>query len=555
MAAGSGVVPKAVLVALVLAVALVAAAAIAGGSIAPALVFAISAMLIVLAVARLAVPSEVRWLTSVVLVAFALRSIVAAVLVLRSLALGNGGFTTGDDIWYASAADHLVRYLQGDPEIPYVPPFWNGEYYLMTTYVYVESAVFWAFGQHVLNMILVNAMIGALTVLLVADTACRIFGRAAGIASGVVLAVYPSMLLWSAVNLRDAIIVFFIALTLWALTRLRASPSIAWIVAVFCIVWAEEGLRSYLEAVLLGTALATVFVVFGVMGRQRRLRWPITASVLFTLLLAHSGLTSFLTDPFLTLGNVVEVRISNQFGRTAFGTPPPEAAQLDTSSSPSVPTPPTARRAPPTPRTAGGAPLGLAEDGVPTTPRPQQQIPIPDAIASAFPGFFSTAPEEETRPGTNVFRGGAEPNTAVSRSLAHLPTGLIYTFFAPFPWAIRTMSELAAMPDMLLWYVVLGGAIMTVWSQRRRWDSLFAHALFLGTLLFLLALGEGNVGTLFRHRAMAVPAAILLASPTLVALGRRALSAEPTRRIARGPVARLVRLLAGPVPAPVADRG
>lgn len=539
--------PRAVLVALAAALVLVAVAGAADGSAAPVLVLAISTVLIVLAAARVPGPSEARWLTSAVLVAFALRAIVAAVLVLRSLALGNGGFTTGDDIWYASAAGHLARYLQGDPEFPFVPPAWNGEYYLMTTYVYVASAIFWVFGQHVLNMILVNALLGALTVLLAADVAGRTFGRPAAVAATVVLAVFPSTVLWSAVNLRDTMTTFFIVATLWALVRYIARPSLAWIAVAFLAVWAEEGLRNYVEVVLLVVALLTVLVAYAAMGPARRIRWPLAASIFAAGVLIQSGLVSFVAQPLLTLGNIGEVRVSNQFGRTAFGTasPTPQAG----ASASGTPAPSAVEPSPTAPgvtvTTVPGT-VSSATPPPPTSPPAATAPPTPSAgPATPAPTIAPTAaPTVPVTPLPRLLRPDVDTDTAVSRSLTHLPVGVVYTLFAPFPWSVRTPTELAATPDVLLWYLVLACAFTLLWTQRRRWSWFVPEVLFLGALLFLLALGEGNVGTLFRHRAMAIPAAVVLASPTLAALGRRALAADVSRRWARRARSRLAAVIA-----------
>jgi len=462
-----------------LALVLVTAASIADGSIGPVLVLATAGVFLYFGTRRIAPRSELGWVMSVAFGAFALRSAVAALLVMRSLANGYGGFTTGDDIWYASAAGHVVEYLRGTPDTLFVPPYWNGEYYLMTTYVFVESAVFFVVGQHVLNMILVNSMIGAFTVVLVADMGMRMFGRGASIAVAAVLAVYPSVVVWSAVNLRDTMMILIVVATLWALLRMHERPSLSWILVAFLGAWAAEGLRWYVEAVLLMVALLAVLVTFAVKGPARRIRWPITAAALFVLLLVHSGLAVYVTDPAIALGSIGDVRAANQFGRTAFDAPPP---------------------------------AGTSSPG-------------PSAIASASPtpSASSSTPAPVIAP-TRVLRVDVDARTEYSRTLAHLPAGIMHTLFAPFPWAIQSAPELAAMPEMLLWYVILGALLRTLWIQRRRWEWFLPEVLFLGALLLLLSLGEGNIGTLFRHRAMAVPAAILLAGPSLAVLGRRVLT-------------------------------
>jgi hypothetical protein len=46
-------------------------------------------------------------------------------------------------------------------------------------------------------------------------------------------------------------------------------------------------------------------------------------------------------------------------------------------------------------------------------------------------------------------------------------------------------------------------------------------------VFFLFGLLEGNVGTLYRHRAMLVPYVVTLAAPTLLWLWRRARLGRP----------------------------
>jgi len=84
-------------------------------------------------------------------------------------------------------------------------------------------------------------------------------------------------------------------------------------------------------------------------------------------------------------------------------------------------------------------------------------------------------------------------------------------------------------PDMLLWYGLLAAVPWTLWRARRQWRSWSPLFLFVGGILLILALTEGNVGTLYRHRAMVIPFVAVLAAPSLVAAGRwgRARLARP----------------------------
>jgi hypothetical protein len=67
---------------------------------------------------------------------------------------------------------------------------------------------------------------------------------------------------------------------------------------------------------------------------------------------------------------------------------------------------------------------------------------------------------------------------------------------------------------MLVWYLLCLFAAVTLWRERRHWRALAAPTLTIAGLLLVLALGEGSVGGLFRHRGMVVPFVALLAAPT-----------------------------------------
>lgn len=104
------------------------------------------------------------------------------------------------------------------------------------------------------------------------------------------------------------------------------------------------------------------------------------------------------------------------------------------------------------------------------------------------------------------------------RTITYLPTGLVYALLAPFPWKPERVADVLTVPDMLLWYLALPAAIWTAWSRRRLLLPAVPMLLFVAGALVAFALAEGNVGTLYRHRAMVVPFVVIIASPGLSAL-------------------------------------
>jgi len=119
------------------------------------------------------VPQDQRYVGQVLVVAYALRAAAAVVLYTGSLAMGRGGFVTGDDAAYATLAWAFVQFTLGGEVQPWVPPYWAGEAYLFGTYVYLESFLFWIFGREVLVALLTNAVLGTVTLVFAHDIARR----------------------------------------------------------------------------------------------------------------------------------------------------------------------------------------------------------------------------------------------------------------------------------------------------------------------------------------------------------------------------------------------
>jgi len=76
----------------------------------------------------------------------------------------------------------------------------------------------------------------------------------------------------------------------------------------------------------------------------------------------------------------------------------------------------------------------------------------------------------------------------------------------PLPWDIQSRSALAYTPEQIVWYILVALLPAGVWFSFRR-DALvtcllMAHAL---VAALLVAIVSGNVGTLVRHRGMALP--------------------------------------------------
>ena len=106
-----------------------------------------------------------------------------------------------------------------------------------------------------------------------------------------------------------------------------------------------------------------------------------------------------------------------------------------------------------------------------------------------------------SRAADSGFSNDADVST-IQGALSFLPTGLAYFFFAPFPWQIGSIRQSLAIPETLFFYLLVPGIISgTFFLFRKRLSDSIGVLLVTMTVTFGYAIGQGNVGTLYRHKA------------------------------------------------------
>jgi len=99
------------------------------------------------------------------------------------------------------------------------------------------------------------------------------------------------------------------------------------------------------------------------------------------------------------------------------------------------------------------------------------------------------------------FGNDADVST-VGGALSFLPVGLAYFFFAPFPWQVGSIRQSLAIPETLFFYTLIPGILAGVmFLFRKRLSDSIGVLLVTLTVTFGYAIGQGNVGTLYRHKA------------------------------------------------------
>lgn len=474
-----------------------------------AILFAILAFLLTRQLTPPAVRHDVYLLVAL---ALTLRYAMAVTVNDASLAAGRGGFITGDDANYADFSWTLVQISRGQP----VSIDYGGYLYLLGTFVYLETAIFALVGPNVLVVELLNAALGAGLVALVYDLCRRLFEDVrTSLIAGAIISFYPSLVLWSSLNLKDSLALFLIAAVLWLIVLFDRKP-VVWIVLLMYLpLFLMESLRFY---IFVGLAIV---IPIGVLLAARQ-SWP-HRIVLSALAIGLSGLLLIVQASgngalsASLLARLESERAAMALGaRTGFGRAVVLVQRgatyfipIPSSSSPPQRTPQVVV-VQPNARIVVGIPIP-GRDAIPVQPGDLLVVARSDAVPTPAP---NPQPIPVTASSGEIQLADAE-DALVIRTLQYLPFGLAFAIFAPLPGSGMRAQDLLPIPEMLVWYALLVAASISVWRWRHRWRTLAPTGLFVIGTVVILGLAEGNVGTLYRHRAMVIPFVVVLAAPTL----------------------------------------
>lgn len=315
--------------------------------------------------------------------------------------------------------------------------YWAGEIFVkpwrLTSdqplgYFYLNGAAFFVFGHTEIPLKLVNAFLGALSCRFLYSLARELYGIPVATYAARLLAYFPSLILWSVLNIRDAwVIALILFVSQKSLETVKGRSRLA-LAQLLLGAFALTFFRDYLFFVV-----AIPPVVAFLLGRSGHLiRNVIIASVaaLGLLLLVQHGAVSEKTTKRMSLEALSEAR------------------------------------------------QNLASGG-------------------------------------SAFHGEVDVSTP-GKALAFLPIGVAYFLFSPFPWEITSTLKLFSLPEMLVIYFLTPAILRGIrYAVRERFRESVQVLLLTGLLTVSYALGEGNVGTLYRHRAQALGFYLMFA-----ALGR-----------------------------------
>ena len=100
----------------------------------------------------------------------------------------------------------------------------NEVFFQAPLYPYFLGAIYAIFGHNLLVIRACQAIIGALSCMLLADAGRRLFSRAAGVAAGLMLALYAPAIFFDSLIQKSALDLFFLCLLLWLLSIISVKP-------------------------------------------------------------------------------------------------------------------------------------------------------------------------------------------------------------------------------------------------------------------------------------------------------------------------------------------
>lgn len=464
--------------------------------------------------------SSRRQAVTIIVVAYLARALIAAGLHLVLLQSGRGGALFLDDQGYVLLGENLARFWRGEEQSVYVDPS------LANSYLSLVGIVFGAFGPNVLALKLMNVAFGVIAAILVYRTALLLTAERAARYALIAMLVFPSLVLWSSLALKDTFALACEAAFVWSVVQFVKTRDTRWIIVAVAVSLPLASARSYLFGILLVVWPIGLLIAFLPRARGFALRSAAATALIAASLITLTAQTELLSpNTFAGLestrrnmasgartGFVPQDQIVAASPGTAFVVVVP-GITADPNATPRIVVVPVGGRV------GYSQPSGGSTTLSPTTVavQPGDIVLIAPQSADAPPASPAMSPQpltlSQAHPTQIRSPESMETNSQIVRNIAYLPRGLLYLLFAPLPWEMRTLADLAAAPDLLVWYLVVMVAFVGLYRVivDRGWDMAYP-ILVGGAIAAALSLIEGNVGTLVRHRAMVIPLAVLVAS-------------------------------------------
>lgn len=233
-------------------------------------------------------------------------------------------FFGGDALTYDAFGYALLKSWQGDHYyLSLVRFFIGGAGASAWGMLYVVASIYGIIGRNMLAVQFFNAVLGAATAPIIFLCAQQIFNnrRVARLAA-LLVAFYPSLVLWSSQGLKDGPIVFLIAVCIFATLKLGENLSLKYLIALACALFALLSMRFYIFYMMIA-AVGGAFVIGMRPASAKSLIRQFIVIVFIGVSLTYFGVMRYVNVQTETYGNLGMLQISRmdlaQRAQSGFG--------------------------------------------------------------------------------------------------------------------------------------------------------------------------------------------------------------------------------------------
>ena len=385
-----------------------------------------------------------RFLITLFLSAFLLR-VLAALFIHNLQIIYKGAMFFGDGVNYSKNGYEIAKMwhsgIWGAEDI-YARMIARTASGALGNYDFWNGWVYFIFGRSPYTLIFINALAVSLAAIFIYFIAKELCDKKAAVFAAFLTAFWPSMVLWSIQNLKDAISIFLSVVIIWSLVALRARFRFYLLFALFLSSMALNDFRVVAFVSLYFIALPASAVAA---SRYRNVFLLIILSL--AVIIALSGTNIFMVlKPYL---------------RGSFG-------------------------------------------------------------SSNFMGWINWMRTVRTQSANSAFLTEWVLDSQLKMAL-FTPAAFAIAWLAPFPWQLASSLQIMAAPEMLIYYSLIPLMIVGIsFIARYKFRQGGIIVFYVFVMLIVLAFIEGNVGTLFRHRAMVLPFMFILAGIGYSRMSKRA---------------------------------
>ena len=124
-------------------------------------------------------------------------------------------------------------------------------------FYYFVAAIYFVFGRNQLLVQFINGTIGAVTVVVMHALATRLFGALVARRVAILMAFFPGMVFWSAGMYKDPTVLLCLAVSMYAVVRLRARVSVAMLLLFVAAILGLVTVRFYIAYFVVFATLVT----------------------------------------------------------------------------------------------------------------------------------------------------------------------------------------------------------------------------------------------------------------------------------------------------------